>query len=319
MPIGNYDQFGNYVPGGAYKDDGGYLNAYNDILSKYRSKDQQYNNTTLKEHANQELETAGSTFATNFRNMVGRDPNAAEASQFFEQMVRPNVHLLEDGKNLELNDAVTSFVSQNYQKQANDYVNQQLQAQQSEASRLGELSRTQGRQAINSTEQSLMDYQNRLFEKLRPQLLTSLQSQGLLNTGGLNEAFAGAAGDLAASSQQYLADANLQNEQAANAIAFSGASAPYQYQQNNLLNQVPQMQQSGQNALNRSFQTYTDNLNFGRQQDLMRLQSKLASDAQPGLLGRLGQNFVSNFGSSAGQAWGKQMTPQGAIETYKML
>lgn len=251
-------------------------------------------------------------FSSSFKNLVGRDPTSAELDQFTNQYLVPNAADLHEKGSAKVQDPYTylnQFISNNFQGAAKDYATQQLTQQQGQANDLANLFRTQGQQALNTTENSLLDYQQKLFEKLRPQLLTSLQSQGLLDTGGLNTAVAGAQKDLANSVQPWLAQQQLQNEQQANAIAFSGASAPLQYQQSNILNSVPYLQSTGQQAMNQGYNTFLTNLNFQNQLALQNNAARLQADAQPSFLRTLGQGFAGNLGGSLGYGLGAWTNP----------
>jgi hypothetical protein len=245
----------------------------------------------------EELKRRDTTFKNMFTQLVGRAPDEGELRTMFSQIAPGNAFATSspDDQN-KFRDIVSQFIGDNYQKQAQDVTNQQLQGQQGEANRLADLFRTQGRQAISDTESGLLDYQNRLFEKLRPNLITSLQTQGLLNTGGLNEAMAGAQGDLALASQDSLMNARLQNEQQANAIAYSGAAAPYQFQMGQITNGVPYMQQQAQQSMSNLYQQrlvdqqYQDNL------ALMNRQQQIQGDSQKSLARIFGENYAASSG-----------------------
>lgn len=243
-------------------------------------------------------------FASKFTSLVGRAPTDAEKNTFVDQFVVPNAasigaantSLYQDKGNY-----ITGFIGDTFQKQAEDVASQKLTEQQGQANDLANLFRTQGTQAINSTEQSLLDYQQKLFDRLRPNLITSLQTQGLLNTGGVNQAVAGAQADLATAGTEALREARFNNEQQANAIAFSGASAPYEFQRNSIVNKVPYLQAQSQNALQNNYNTFLSNLGFNQQIALQNNAAKIAANSQPGFLQRMGQNFAGSFGNSAGQ------------------
>lgn len=245
-----------------------------------------------------ELATAGQTFINQFTNLVGREPTQVELNQYYTDFAVQNKLLTNPGNTMGLSDATKTFISDNYQRAAEEQAKQELLGQQTEANRLADLFRTQGTAAINSTEQSLLDYQQRLFEKLRPNLITSLQAQGLLNTGGLNEAVAGAQSDLAAAGSEELRQQRLANEMGANEIAFGGASAPYQFAQANSMNRLPFLQQQGQGAMNRSYQTFLTNLNF---QNQLALQKDARGGGKGGFLQQIGNSFAPSFGSQLGQ------------------
>lgn len=257
-----------------------------------------------------------SQFDSQFRNLVGRDPNEDERSQFYNQVLRSNKDFgsvytpgaSESGTLFDLLPQTQAFVSGNFQRSAEEQALAELESQKAQANSLAELFRTQGRTAIADTEKSLLDYQSRLFERLRPQLMVSLQSQGLLNTGGLNEALAGQQADLANEAGRYVADLNYQNDTAANQIAFGGQQAPYLFQQGQALNRVPWMQQQGQNALQTSLAQRQGELDFTRQLQLLQTQAQMQRDMRPSFLSNLGNSFVTSAGNSLGQWFG----PSGA-------
>lgn len=245
----------------------------------------------------QDITNFGNQFNTLFENLVGRAPTQDEMNRYVTDFVIPNTNNIAQPNSQfrqTIRDQLGQFVGDNFQRAAQQNVEQQLQSQTGEANRLADLFRTQGRQAINDTEQSLLDYQQKLFDKLRPNLLTSLQAQGLLNTGGLNEAVAGAQEDLATEGSNYLRDARLQNEQQANAIAFSGAEAPYQFRVGQIMNQVPQLQAQAQQASDRGFQTFLQNLQYQQQLGLLQAQKQ----QQPSFLKSLGQSFLGGLAQS---------------------
>lgn len=242
-----------------------------------------------------------SSFSAQFQNLVGRAPTSDEQSAFVNQYVIPNTNNLTNAGSAQRQNTsqyVNDYINTYNQGAAKDYATQQLTSQQGEANRLGDLFQSQGKSAINDTEQTLLDYQSKLFDKLRPNLITSLQAQGLLNTGGMNEAFAGKAKDLADSAGSYLADANLQNDQQANAIRFGGASAPYQYQQGNILSSVPYLQQMGQQASTNGFNTFMSNLDYSHQLGLIGAQTNAQRGLQPSFLRTFGQSAANSFGNN---------------------
>lgn len=260
-----------------------------------------------------ELQNRDSLFRNTFEQFVGRAPTDGEMAQMFGQ-IAPHDALYtgspeEQGK---FRDITKQFVGDTFQKQAQDYTNHQLEQQQGQANQLADLFRTQGRQAINDTESGLLNYQQKLFEKLRPNLITSLQAQGLLNTGGLNDAMAGAQEDFANNVQGSLMDARLQNEQQANAIAFSGASAPYQFNQSQILNSVPYMQQQAQGSLNNLFQQRLADQQFQNQMGLLNRQAQINRDSHG-----MWDTFNQAWAQEAGTGWGKGSNPIGASEGFK--
>lgn len=265
-------------------------------------------------------------FSTLFQNSVGRAPNEAEIATFVNQYVVPNTSNLAhpDSLNNQFQDQyLNNFVGSTYAQAAQDEATKKLQGQQSQYNDLANLFRNQGVSAINNyssamdkglsdTESQLMDFQGRLFDKLRPNLITSLQAQGLLDTGGLNQALAGAQKDLSNSAQdtlissrlnaaQNVANLKLENDQAANQIAQGAAMQPLDFQRQMALNQVPNYYQQGQTAMQNVYNQITDLNSYNRQIGLMQLQAKLQEDAQPSFLKTLGQNFAASTGNSLGQ------------------
>jgi len=249
------------------------------------------------------LTQAAAQFNSLFRNLVGRDPTPDEANTFYDAQLARRPWEYGDAGSQEyraLRDTATSFITDNFQDAIQKDVELQLKNQQAEATRLADLFRTQGNQAISGVEESLLGYQQKLFERLRPQLLTSLQAQGLLDTGGLNMALAGQQGDLAREGAKQIADLKFQNEQAANQIAFGGASAPYQFQQGMAMNKVPWMQQQAQGSLQNLFQQRIMDQQSANQMALLNRQAQIQRESQPSFLRTLGQNFAQNFGGQLG-------------------
>lgn len=266
------------------------------------------------------LNDVASQFKTQFKNLVGRDPTNDEINQFYQQsggnVIANSPSGRSENNTTDVRNQIVQYVGDSFQQQAKDYATQQLTGQQGQANQLADMFRTQGRAAISSTEQNLMDYQQKLFEKLRPNLITSLDAQGLLDTGGLNQALAGAQQNLADNAQGYLIDANMHNEQGANQIAFGGASAPYYFQQNQIMQQPGYLQQAGQNALSSNNATYMDNLNYAHQLGLIQAQMKAQQELQPSFLRTFSQSTGQNLGANFnGPNWlsainaGKTSTP----------
>lgn len=274
------------------------------------------------------LTDVGNQFKTQFTNLVGRAPTSDEIGQFYRDSAGSIISNTQYGRSENdptgVRNAIQAYTADNFQKAANDTATQKLTDQQGQANQLADMFRTQGNQAISSTEQSLLDYQQKLFERLRPNLITSLDAQGLLDTGGLNQALAGAQQNLATSAQGALLDAHMQNEQGANQIAFGGASAPYYFQQNQITQQPAFLQQMGQNAVGMNYNTYMNDLNYQHQISAMGYQSKLANDAKPSFLDTLGQSFATSLGTSGGQwfspnpggAQGGQSGPATAMKLF---
>jgi len=185
--------------------------------------------------------------------------------------------------------------------------------------------------SIDDVGSSLADFQSRLMEKIRPQLLTSLQAQGLLNTGGLNEAFAGQAKDLTDTASQYMAGLKssaaqdvagqrLQNEQMAldlprniqsqEALAdlqsrIGQQQLPFELQRQNTLGQMSNMTQYGQNALQNAW-NYSNNANLANLN--YQNQSKLLSQQQgyqPSPLYGIGGQILGGVAGGLASRWGR--------------
>lgn len=254
------------------------------------------------------LHSVGDEFSNLFTNLVGRAPTDDELSQFFSQSggsVIANSPLQRSETNpTDVRNQIAQYVGDTFQGAAKDYATQQLTAQQGQANSLADLFRTQGNSAISDTENSLLDYQTKLFNQIRPGLITSLQAQGLLNTGGMDEALAGQQADLANQGSQYIANLKLQNDQAANQISFGGASAPYYYQQGLISQQPGQLAAAGEGALAANTNTFMDNMNYQHQLGLIQAQAQAQQGLQPSFFRTLGQSFGTSMGNSMGQWFG---------------
>lgn len=294
----------------AYNDLSGYQTAYDQLL-----KQQQGMGSSATSDLDMRLNAVGDQFTQLWTNLVGRAPTSEELNGFMGSQagnIIANSPLGRSESNpTDVRNQIAQYVGDTGQKASQDYATQQLEAQQGQANNLAELFRSKGKEAISATESSLLDYQQRLFERLRPNLITSLQSQGLLNTGGLNQAVAGAESDLALDGSNFIRQANFDNDQAANAIAFGGASAPYNFQQGNIMNQPNNLLQQGQNALNANTNTFMSNLAYQQQLGLMAQQNKYQRE-NSSFLRTLGTSFAGGLGSSAGTNLGKWVGPSGA-------
>jgi hypothetical protein len=268
--------------------------------------------------------SAADEFAGQFKQLVGRLPTTEETSSYMGQIVGGSgAEAFGANRGLELSQLTSNFIGSRYADEADRIATERLQAQQGEAQRLSDLFRTQGNQAINSTEQSLLDYQNKLFERLRPQLLTSLQSQGLLNTGGLNQAIAGAQGDLATAGSEELRQLRFANEQGANQIAFSGQAAPYEFQQQQIMNRPAQLQAAAGTGLQNAYNTFTNQLNFQNQAALNQQMFNLnaLANAKSGgffksLAGGLPGALNTGLGSALGSFGSGQTSQNLAAANY---
>lgn len=291
--------------GGAPATSSGYNNAYQQLLQQaaaFGSND----TATL----NKRLAAVGDQFTQLWTNLVGRAPTADELNHFYNtsagQIITTSAGGLgrSEADPTGVRNQIAQYVGDTGQKASQDYATQQLTAQQGQANDLANLFRTQGNTAISSAESSLLDYQQKLFERLRPNLITSLQSQGLLNTGGMNEALAGKQADLANEGANTVAQLKLQNENQANAIAYGGASAPYLFNQSQITNQPQSLLQQGQAALNQNNATYMSNLDFTHQLALINANAQAQQSLQPSFLRSFGQSAATSLGSNfSGPAW----------------
>lgn len=290
-----------------YNDTQGWYDAWN----KFRAQTNRWNNNADELTAN-ELTRYGDTFSSQFKQLVGRDPNQVEFGRFWNEVVVPQGNFLGGGSNpgmQELQDRTGSFVSSNFQRAAEEQAALELQGQQAEANRLSDLFRTQGNTAIDGYQSSLLDFTNKLIERVRPNLMLSLQSQGLLNTGGLNQAIAGQQSDLSRDAAQQVADLRLQNENQANEISFGAAAAPYEFQKAMAMNRVPQLQSQGQSAIDRLFTTRTNEINFANQMARDLQLSKYGNRGKSGFFQQFGNAFAPSLGMSVGQNLGKFAAP----------
>jgi hypothetical protein len=292
-----FEQQAEYNTGGGnllaalYNADGG---AYTQNRPKY---DQQINSTLAD-------------FAAQFKNLVGRDPDENERGAYLGNLVGGSgLDAFRGGRGLELNQLTSNYIGNTFGQDIEQRGLNELQGQQAEAQRLGDLFRTQGNQAINDTEGQLLNYQNKLFERLRPNLITSLQSQGLLNSGGLNQAMAGAQSDLATAGSEELRGMRLANEQQANAIQFGGQTAPYEYQKALAQSRVPMAQGAATTGLNNAYGTFMNQLNYQNQIGLMNHQASLQPRQSGGFFSQVGSALAPSLGQALGQNFASALNP----------
>lgn len=300
--------------------DNGYDTALNSLFQQLQSlhsdSDQARNDVRGR------LTNVTSQFVSAFTNMVGREPNQNEINRFLQQSAGSTIANANSGTGRSeadptgVSNAIQSFIGNNFTKTAQDYAQDQLKQQQQGWLDLANTARTQGTAAINTTQQSLLDYQSKLFDRLRPNLLTSLKAQGLLDTGGLNEAVAGVQGDLANNASNYIAGLTYQNETNANNIALGGQSAPLSYLQSTTTGQPTFLNSLGGTASTFQNNTYMDNLNYQHQLGLVGAQAKAQSDLQPSFLRTLGQSFANNMGQQFAQAGGQLIKPSSYMTSF---
>jgi len=288
-------------------------NLYNSVIQHYKTDVQvpwawTPNQANFDQYSGQ-ISSQVTNFQSQFENLVGRAPTADETKQYINQFVIPNTNnIATKPANFDVNNQTQQFIGQNFQKAAQDYATQQLQQQQAGWQSLADTALSKGTDAINATQQSLLDYQSQLFDKLRPNLLTSLKAQGLLDTGGMNEAIAGVQGDLANNASQYIAGLQLQNAQNANNIALTGQAAPLQYEQQTTTGQPSYLQGVGSNATNFNNSTFMSNLDYQHQLGLIQAQASANASLQP--------SFMRTFGQSAAQGAGSALSQWASPSAY---
>jgi hypothetical protein len=263
------------------------------------------------------LNEYGNTFTNLFQSLVGRAPSNDELNQIYGSVLPEVLNSsggLQHTTGQQLGDITKNYIGDNFQKAAQDQAVQELQGQQNQATQLADLFRQQGNTTASSLEGQLQDFVQRTFEKVRPQMITSLQAQGLLNTGAVDQAMAGKLSDLTSAAKDQVFDYRLNNENQANAIQFGGASAPYEYQKALTMGRPDQLLQQAQGGLSRLFQTAQQQQAFAQQVALQNNLAHQQAGLQPSFLRTLGQSTASSLGNSLGQ-WaspGKDGGPGGA-------
>lgn len=293
--------------GQSYFDDPSFQN----IVKQYENRARQFNANNAQPTYDQ-VSGYAETFRQQFKNYVGRDPNSEEFGVFFKDLNTAGPWAKEGGqfagqqgertKGL-IKDYFTSTAQQEAERKAQDQTNQALAPNSA-----FDTWQNQYRNTVSETEKALTDYQARLFEKLRPQLLTSLHSQGLLNTGALNEAFAGAAKDLTEQNSNFIAAARGGAEQDIANKRYQIASSPGDFALQNTFNQVPNLMQAGQTGLQNVFNAYLQDQSF---QNQMRMLEKQQSE-KPSLLSQYGGMMLGGIAGGYGQGLGQKFAMRGA-------
>lgn len=224
----------------------------------------------------QQVSGYADTFRQQFKNYVGRDPNSQEFNQFFKSLATDSPWAQEAGGfAVKQREATKGLIKDYFTSTAADEAERRAREQTTTALAPGSAFdqwANSYRGSLSETEKSLQDYQSRLFEKLRPQLLTSLKSQGLLDSGALNTAFAGAAKDLGQASTDFLTSAKMGVEQDIGNRKYAIQSAPGDFALQNTFNTVPNLQGAGQAALNNVFSSYMQDQQFKHQMQMMERQ-----------------------------------------------
>lgn len=245
-------------------------------------------------------------FASQFKDKVGRDPTSDEYGQFFKHLTNesPWMQVL---PSTQVSQDVQGLLSSQFSSTVQDAATKKGQDQATAATAAGspfDIWQQAVMKNVSDTSASLQDYQQRLFQKLQPQLMTSLQAKGLLDSGALNEAFAGAAKDLTDANTGYVADlTNQANTNIAN-TKYAITSSPGNTALQNTLGLPSNMTQYGQSALNNVFnsdlQRSLMQQQFGNQQSLLNQQYA----NQPSLLQQYGGAIVGGVaGGLAQKKW----------------
>lgn len=252
------------------------------------------------------IDRYANTFQKMFQDKVGRPPTSDEYNTFFQNVVTTDQPWATPADftrvNEETKSALSDFFTTAAQEQAQKQATEASAKAVAPGSAFDQWSNSY-RGSLSGVEKSLADFQSRLMEKIRPQLLTSLQSQGLLDTGGLNEAFAGKASDLTSSAQNYIANARSGVEQDIANQKYNLLSLPYQQQSQYTLGAIPNLTSMGQNALQNVW-----NQNMMNQQNAFneRMYNEQMSN-QPSLLQQYGGMMLGGIAGGAGQGFGRRL------------
>lgn len=276
--------------------------AFQNIVNQFASDP----NRTIQSEGNanawkQQFQGWADTFASQFKNLAGRDPTADEYNTFFSQVVNPTQPWNHTADQAQIQQGAQGLLKDTFSSTIADAQRQKAEQQATTATAAGspfDVWQQGINKSVNNLDSQLQDYQARLFEKIRPQLLTSLQSQGLLNSGALNEAFAGANKDLTDASQSYIANAKLAAGQDIANQKYAIQSAPGNFALQNTFNTIPDLTSSGQNALQNAFGNYmnTNLANIGYQNQLGLMNAY--NQNQPSLLSQYGGQILG--GATAG-------------------
>lgn len=283
---------------------------FQNIIRQYQNRAAEFN-ANNEQPTYQQVTGYVDTFKNQFRNYVGRDPKPEEYNQFFKFLGQQGPWAQEvtafSGK---IGPETTGLIKDYYTREAQNEAQKQLETQTQAAiapNSAFDVWQNSYRNTLSDVEKSLSDYQTKLFEKLRPNLITSLQAQGLLNSGALNEAFAGAGKDLASEAANQIANARGAVEQDIANQRYQLASAPTSYQLSNTANNPANLINSGQQALQNVWQGVLQQNEFNNQRRLLEMAPKQTSNplAQYGglILGGIAGGLPGAFASYAGQRY----------------
>lgn len=275
---------------------------FQDLLSRFTSNPQHY----LQNRGNVDtwipvIKGYGDTFSQMFENTVGRAPSPEEYDKFFSSVVTPNwIRPIDPNQ---LRQETTGLMDQFFRRTAE---NEALaRAEEKAAAAVAPDSQfeqwaQQYRKGISDTETALADYQTRLMEKIRPQLIQSLHTQGLLNTGALNEALAGAGKDLSEESQRFILGARGAAEQDIANRRYQIASAPGSYDLSREFNVAPGITASGQQALQNVWANLMQDRSFEHQKEL----ANMSRTEEPSFLSQYGGLILGGIGAGLGGSLG---------------
>lgn len=281
--------------------------AFRNIIQIIENRSQQYKNYEENRLPTyQQMTGYADEFRSQFKNVIGRDPSKEEFGEFFKHLTndQPWTQIINPNQ---LSQEVTGLLQNRFSSLAADEAEKRARSKAEAAVAPGsafDVWQNAYRNSLSETEKSLSDYQTRLFEKLRPNLLTSLQAQGLLNTGALNEAFAGAAKDLSDESSRYIAQAKGGIEADIANRRYDIMASPGNFGLQTTYSGIPNLYSGGQAALDRAYQGYLTNMNFENQMELMRASrpDRVSPLSQYGglILGGIASGFGQGLGRRAG-------------------
>lgn len=275
---------------------------FQNLIKNFSDRGVQFGVDTSQPTFNQ-VSSYAEEFRAQFNNAAGRDPNQQEYDQFFNHLMNEAPWVSSIPASQMQND-VQSLLGTQFSSDINNAALAGNQAKANAAIAPGSAFDV-WKQAVlgnvQNTQQQLQDYQQKLFQKLQPQLLTSLQAKGLLDTGGLNQAFAGAATDLTNANQAYIADLQNQTNQNIANQQYAIQSSPTNTALQTSLSIPSNLTSNGQTALNNAFnqslQQSLLNQQFGNQQNLLNQQYA----NQPSYLQQVGGTIAGGLASGIGR------------------
>ena len=236
------------------------------------------------------LRDYASQFSQMFEQETGQVPTTADFQNFFSNVLIPNLPgSLGSGGSANIPQNV---LYQGEQGLLNNLYGQNIASQNvKNATSLSQ----QTLSGLNSLAPQLQTYLKNVLTQLQPDLITSLNAQGLTDTGGLNEAFAGAASD-ATSRILGPAFAGATGLVPGAANLTIGSQIPNQVNQGNTgLANLFQLQGSSADAYNRAYQGGY----WGS-----------AFNTNPSPLQMIGGNILGGVSAGFGNALGHAFTPQ---------